>query len=57
MVLNYVAIGGGFTARHPADLVEFVRRVPDGAVLTMVPNRRSGQRGFMLRETPAAAHI
>lgn len=142
LVLNYVAIGGGFAGRHPADLIEFVRRVPDGAVLTiessmravapmnaigialgvhvrvgnednlwgrkgermssvrqieqmvkisralgrdiadgaeakriyhigeyyadadetlarlgMVPNRRPGQRGFMLRETPAAALI
>ncbi|MNF29571.1 3-keto-5-aminohexanoate cleavage enzyme [compost metagenome] len=32
--LCYVAIGGGLASRHPADLVEFARRVPDGAVLT-----------------------
>lgn len=28
LVLNYVAIGGGFAGRHPADLIEFVRRAP-----------------------------
>jgi uncharacterized protein (DUF849 family) len=33
--LNYVAIGGGQSALHPADLIEFVRRTPDGAVLTI----------------------
>ncbi|VVM78246.1 3-keto-5-aminohexanoate cleavage protein [Pseudomonas fluorescens] len=32
--LCYVAIGGGMAGRHPTDLVEFARRVPDGAVLT-----------------------
>ena len=32
--LCYVGIGGGLAGRHPADLVEFARRVPDGAVLT-----------------------
>ena len=32
--LCYVGIGGGAAGRHPADLVEFARRVPDGAVLT-----------------------
>lgn len=35
LVLNYVAIGGGASGTHPADLLEFVRRVPDGAVLTI----------------------
>lgn len=35
LVLNYVAIGGGASGTHPADLIEFVRRVPDGAVLTI----------------------
>ena len=35
LVLNYVAIGGGLAGTHPADLIEFVRRVPDGAVLTI----------------------
>lgn len=35
LVLNYVAIGGGASGTHPADLVEFARRTPDGAVLTI----------------------
>jgi uncharacterized protein (DUF849 family) len=35
LVLNYVAIGGGAAGTHPADLVEFARRTPDGAVLTI----------------------
>jgi hypothetical protein len=35
LVLNYVAIGGGASGTHPADLVEFARRTPDGAVLTV----------------------
>jgi len=35
LVLNYVAIGGGSAGLHPADMIEFVRRTPDGAVLTL----------------------
>lgn len=35
LVLNYAAVGGGSSAAHPADLLEFVRRTPDGAVLTI----------------------
>lgn len=35
LVLNYVAIGGGAAGLHPADMIEFVRRTPDGAVLTI----------------------
>jgi uncharacterized protein (DUF849 family) len=35
LVLNYVAIGGGASGTHPADLIEFARRTPDGAVLTI----------------------
>lgn len=35
LILNYVAIGGGAAGTHPADLIEFVRRTPDGAVLTI----------------------
>jgi len=35
LILNYVAIGGGAAGTHPADLVEFARRTPDGAVLTI----------------------
>jgi uncharacterized protein (DUF849 family) len=33
--INYVAIGGGAAGTNPADMLEFVRRVPDGAVLTI----------------------
>lgn len=36
-----MAIGGGFSGRHPADLIEFVRRVPDGAVLTIESSMRA----------------
>ncbi|SAL84694.1 PF05853 family protein [Caballeronia choica] len=35
LILNYVAIGGGAAGLHPADMLEFVRRTPDGAVLTL----------------------
>ncbi|RQS06133.1 3-keto-5-aminohexanoate cleavage protein [Burkholderia sp. Bp8998] len=35
LILNYVAIGGGASGLHPADMLEFVRRTPDGAVLTI----------------------
>jgi uncharacterized protein (DUF849 family) len=35
LILNYVAIGGGAAGLHPADMVEFARRAPDGAVLTL----------------------
>jgi len=35
LVLNYVAIGGGAAGFNPADLMEFVRRTPDGAILTV----------------------
>ena len=35
LVLNYVAIGGGAAGFNPADLIEFVRRTPDGAILTV----------------------
>ncbi len=35
LILNYVAIGGGAAGLHPADMIEFVRRTPDGAVLTL----------------------
>ncbi|MGV9849084.1 3-keto-5-aminohexanoate cleavage protein [Streptomyces sp. NPDC003442] len=39
--LNYVAIGGGASGFHPTDLVEFARRTPDGAVLTIESIMRS----------------
>ncbi len=35
LILNYVALGGGFAGVHPADMLEFIRRTPDGAVLTI----------------------
>ncbi len=35
LILNYVAIGGGAAGLHPADMMEFARRTPDGAVLTL----------------------
>jgi len=35
LILNYVAIGGGASGLHPADMLEFIRRTPDGAVLTL----------------------
>ena len=41
LVLNYVGIGGGASGTHPADLIEFVRRTPDGAVLTIESIMRS----------------
>ena len=41
MLLNYVGIGGGASGTHPADLLEFVRRTPDGAVLTIESIMRS----------------
>ena len=30
-----MAIGGGSAGLHPADMLEFARRTPDGAVLTL----------------------
>jgi uncharacterized protein (DUF849 family) len=41
LVLNYVAMGGGAAAHHPADLIEFIRRCPDGAVVTVESMMRS----------------
>ena len=35
LVLNWVAIGGGADGPSPYNMMEFVRRVPDGAVLTL----------------------
>jgi uncharacterized protein (DUF849 family) len=35
MILNYVGVGGGGSGVHPADMLEFARRVPDGSVLTI----------------------
>lgn len=41
LVLNYTAVGGGAAGVHPADLLEFVRRTPDGSVLTIESLGRS----------------
>jgi uncharacterized protein (DUF849 family) len=41
LILNYVGIGGGASGTHPADLLEFARRTPDGAVLTIEGIMRS----------------
>lgn len=35
LVLNWVAIGGGADGPSPYNMMEFIRRVPDGAVLTL----------------------
>jgi uncharacterized protein (DUF849 family) len=35
LVLNWVAIGGGADGPTPYNMIDFVRRVPDGAVLTI----------------------
>jgi uncharacterized protein (DUF849 family) len=35
LVLNWVAIGGGSDGPSPYNMMEFIRRVPDGAVLTL----------------------
>lgn len=51
LILNYVAIGGGASGTHPADLIEFVRRTPDGAVLTI----ESIMRNVLLFNTIAIA--
>ena len=41
LVLNYTAVAGGAAGVHPADLLEFVRRTPDGSVLTIESLGRS----------------
>jgi uncharacterized protein (DUF849 family) len=35
LVLNHMALGGGYAGRNPSDMLEFVRRCPDGATLTI----------------------
>ncbi|HQU80726.1 MAG TPA: 3-keto-5-aminohexanoate cleavage protein [Azonexus sp.] len=35
LVLNWVAIGGGADGPNPYNMMEFIRRTPDGAVLTV----------------------
>ena len=41
LCLNYLAFGGGLSFSHPGELMEFVSRVPDGAVLTVEGLMRS----------------
>jgi len=41
LILNYVAAAGGGAGHHPADMLEFIRRTPDGAVLTIEATMRS----------------
>jgi uncharacterized protein (DUF849 family) len=41
LVLNWVAIGGGADGPSPYNLMDFVRRTPDGAVLTIEGLMRS----------------
>ncbi len=40
-MLTWVGIGGGFDGPNPYNIMEFVRRVPDGAVLTLETLMRS----------------
>jgi len=35
LLLNWVAIGGGLDGPNPRNMMEFINRVPDGAVLTI----------------------
>ena len=35
LILTWVAIGGGFDAANPHTMMNFIRQVPDGAVLTL----------------------
>ena len=39
--MNWVAIGGGIDGPNPYNMMEFIRRVPDGAVLTIETLMRS----------------
>ncbi|MDE2363452.1 MAG: 3-keto-5-aminohexanoate cleavage protein [Hyphomicrobiales bacterium] len=35
LIMNWVAIGGGMDGPNPYNMMEFIRRTPDGAVLTI----------------------
>src|SRR4030095_16686121 len=35
LILNWVAIGGGLDGPNPRNMMEFIKRVADGAVLTI----------------------
>jgi uncharacterized protein (DUF849 family) len=39
--LTWVAIGGGFDGPNPYNMIEFIKRVPDGAILTLETLMRS----------------
>src|SRR5215831_18650772 len=41
LILNWVAIGGGHDGPNPRNMMEFINRVPDGAVLTIEALMRS----------------
>ena len=41
LVLNWLCIGGGWDGPSPYNMMEFVRRTPDGAVLTLEASMRS----------------
>ena len=41
LILNWVAIGGGLDGPNPRNMMEFINRVPDGAVLTIEGLMRS----------------
>ncbi|MGH3627626.1 MAG: 3-keto-5-aminohexanoate cleavage protein, partial [Sciscionella sp.] len=41
LMLTWVGIGGGFDGPNPYNIAEFMRRVPDGAVLTLETLMRS----------------
>ena len=41
LILTWVAIGGGFDAPNPYTMMNFIRQVPDGAVLTLETSMRN----------------
>jgi uncharacterized protein (DUF849 family) len=41
LMLTWVALGGGFDGPSPYNMMEFIKRVPDGAVLTLETLMRS----------------
>lgn len=41
LMVTWVALGGGFDGPNPYSMMEFIRRVPDGAVLTLETLMRS----------------
>lgn len=40
LILTWVAVGGGFDAANPYTMMNFIRAVPDGAVLTLESSMR-----------------